>query len=219
MEIIAILLANAFVLIPIIGLFALIANQRKQSSNVPLDKCERYVAKELDRLSPKVYRIFHNIVIPSQGNTEYTEIDHVIVSPRGIFCVETKSHHGLIFGSSNRPKWTQVLRKQKYSVPNPLWQNYKHTKAIETLLQGILKSKVESFVVFPNVYKLKVDNKDVFDGTEELLDAIVSTKENIYDLKECKRIIDLLSEADKIKADLRPIHISGVKTYMDTKAV
>ena len=42
---------------------------------------------------------FRGLILYSGYNTTYTEIDEVIVSPYGIFCIEYKDHLGDIFGN------------------------------------------------------------------------------------------------------------------------
>lgn len=50
--------------------------------------CISFVAK-----SPKkTYHRFHNLIIPSRNGT--TQIDHVVISPYGVFIIETKNMGG-----------------------------------------------------------------------------------------------------------------------------
>ena len=58
-------------------------------------------------LDRSTYQRFHNVVVPTRNGT--TQIDHVLISPFGVFIVETKNLKGWIFGSENQPKWTQSL--------------------------------------------------------------------------------------------------------------
>ena len=39
-------------------------------------------------LDKKLYRRFHDVIIPSSNGT--TQVDHILVSPFGLFIVETK---------------------------------------------------------------------------------------------------------------------------------
>jgi len=91
------------------------------------------------------YKAFHNLILPTPDGT--TQIDHVIVSRHGIFVVETKTMSGWIFGSEHQPRWTQSIYGKSYPFQNPLRQNYKHVKALETLL-GIPTEDIHSVVVF-----------------------------------------------------------------------
>ena len=105
-------------------------------------------------LDGKTYKSFHDVIIRSGKGM--TQIDHVIVSPYGIFVIETKNYKGWIFGSEKNAKWTQMLGRgrKKYSFQNPLRQNYKHTKSLSAFL-GLNHNVMHSIVFFIGECKLK----------------------------------------------------------------
>ncbi len=107
---------------------------------------ERRVNSVLDRYLPaNEYMVFHDITLPSSHGE--TQIDHIVVSRYGVFVIETKNYTGWIFGDARSKQWTQVIFKEKNRFMNPLRQNYKHTKAVETAFS--LSSRcVHSIVVF-----------------------------------------------------------------------
>jgi len=96
-------------------------------------------------LDKKIYRAIHNVTLNTPDGT--TQIDHVFVSRYGIFVVETKNYSGWIFGNENQAMWTQKLFKVSNKFQNPLRQNFKHIKAVESLL-GIPLEYIHSVVVF-----------------------------------------------------------------------
>src|SRR5688572_12913831 len=100
----------------------------------PGRNAERFVARLLGSLDPACYKTLNDVMLPSSGRTSATQIDHIVVSHRGIFCIETKAISGWIFGNANQDYWTQVIFHYKGRFYNPLRQNYGHTKAIEALL-------------------------------------------------------------------------------------
>ena len=51
-------------------------------------------------LDKELYRRFHDVIIPSSNGT--TQIDHILVSPFGLFIVETKNKKGWIHGSETQ---------------------------------------------------------------------------------------------------------------------
>ncbi|MDO4640716.1 MAG: nuclease-related domain-containing protein [Neisseria sp.] len=104
------------------------------------------------RLDEQVYRPFHNLIIPAEGGT--TQIDHLYLSPYGIFVVETKNYSGWIFGSANQARWTQVVYKKKHGFQNPLRQNYAHIKALLALL-NLPENKFHSLVIFAGEAEFK----------------------------------------------------------------
>jgi hypothetical protein len=83
-------------------------------------------------LNAKVYRRFHDIIIPAKNGT--TQIDHLIVSPYGLFIVETKNIKGWIFGSEGQQKWTQSLYGKNYSFQNPIRQTFRQKKILSEFL-------------------------------------------------------------------------------------
>ena len=91
------------------------------------------------------YHLIKNVTLPTENGS--TQIDHIIVSEFGVFVVETKNMKGWIFGSPNQKIWTQKIYKYSRRFQNPLRQNYKHVKTLESLL-GLNEQQVHSVIVF-----------------------------------------------------------------------
>jgi hypothetical protein len=83
-------------------------------------------------LDRSTYQRFHGLIVPTRNGT--TQIDHVVVSPFGLFIVETKYRNGWIFGSENQQTWTQSLYGMNYSFQNPLRQAFRQRKSISEFL-------------------------------------------------------------------------------------
>ena len=96
-------------------------------------------------LDKHVYHLIKNVTLPTEDGT--TQIDHIIVSRYGVFVVETKNMKGWIFGNPDQKTWTQKIYKHSTNFQNPLHQNYKHLKSLESLL-GLNDQQVHSLVVF-----------------------------------------------------------------------
>lgn len=107
-------------------------------------------------LDKETYRRFHNVIVPARNGT--TQIDHVIVSPYGIFVVETKNYQGWIFGSANQAQWTQSIYGKKHRFQNPLRQNYRHIKCLSDYLD-LPEDRFHSVVFFIGDCKLKTENR------------------------------------------------------------
>ena len=91
------------------------------------------------------YHLIKNVTLPTEDGT--TQIDHVLVSEFGVFVVETKNMKGWIFGGPHQRFWTQKIFRSNHKFQNPLHQNYKHVKTLQTLL-GLSDHQVHSVVVF-----------------------------------------------------------------------
>lgn len=94
-------------------------------------------------LSRKDYHAFHNIILPCAGGT--AEIDHLIVSPFGIFVIETKHWSGWLLASASDKTWTRLQFRSRIQVRNPLRQNFGHVMAIAELL-GVLPEAITPLV-------------------------------------------------------------------------
>lgn len=103
-------------------------------------------------LDSKIYRKFHNIIIPSRNGT--TQIDHLIVSPFGVFIIETKNYKGWIYGSEGQALWTKTLYQNKYTFQNPLRQTYRQKKVISEFL-GLNETTVRAVIYFVGDCKFK----------------------------------------------------------------
>lgn len=104
---------------------------------------------QLDR---QIYHRLHDVTLPTPDGT--TQIDHVFLSPYGIFVLETKNMSGWIFGGEQQAQWTQQIYKQRFKFQNPLRQNYKHLKALESAL-GVASEHLHSVIAFVGGATLK----------------------------------------------------------------
>ena len=102
----------------------------------------------------KGYKQLDNLMLWINGKT--TEIDHVVISPTGIFAIETKNRAGYIYGSENQREWTQVFnRNTKYKFPNPIRQNSYHIKALKQNLADFKHADYFSIIAFTRKATLK----------------------------------------------------------------
>ncbi|PQJ59349.1 nuclease [Vibrio jasicida] len=106
---------------------------------------EFLVNRLLSKLPESDYTLIKDVTLPTNDGT--TQVDHIVVSRYGIFIVETKNMKGWIFGSARKKQWTQKIYRHSSKFQNPLHQNYKHIKALETLL-GCSEEHLHSVIVF-----------------------------------------------------------------------
>ena len=112
------------------------------------------VRRVLKRLENSGTRILYNVFLRlSDGKT--TQIDHVAVSPAGVFVIETKTFQGWIFGSEKGEYWTQKIYRSNRKFKNPLHQNYGHVMALKSVLDGFGEIPYHPVVVFAGKAELK----------------------------------------------------------------
>ena len=140
-------------------------------------------------LDTKLYLRFHDVIIPSSHGT--TQIDHVLVSPFGVFVVETKNYKGWIYGSEDQSNWTQVIYKSKHKFQNPLRQTHRHKKVLSKYL-GIDESSILPIISFVGDVELKTElPPNVL--TSRVSSYIKQFNEEVFSDDEVERIIGLLS--------------------------
>ena len=164
----------------------------------------------------KEYKQLDNLMLWINGKT--TEIDHVVVSPTGIFAIETKNRAGYIYGSENQREWTQVFNKNsKYKFPNPIWQNDYHIKALKQNLPDFKNADYFSIIAFTRRATLKAvpKSKDfsyyvVFNSDVE--DTIrVKRNNNCLSEAEVDKIYRILKKRNITDPVIREKHKNGQK--------
>lgn len=140
-------------------------------------------------LDKQTYRSMHNVTLNTIDGT--TQIDHVFISPYGIFVVETKNISGWIFGSEKQPQWTQKLYQTTFKFQNPLRQNYKHLKALEAAL-GVVPEHLHSIIVFVGASSFKTEMPaNVIEGSG-FIRYIKSFRQPVFTVTEVDALVQKL---------------------------
>jgi len=172
---------------------------------------ENFVTDRLLRLGDS-YIILNDLLLPSGGNLKTTQIDHVVVSNYGIFCIETKAYQGWIFGNANQRYWTQVIYRRREKFYNPLWQNYAHTKALESLIMSIYpKAKIVSLIAFPDADKIKVSGTNSVGHARDVVSMINRYTIPILSDSERDEICKILLSANMSDKESRQSHVQNVR--------
>lgn len=139
-------------LLPAVLLFAVVLFAAwVRSPSVRGSVGEFVVDRALRSLDASEYRIYADLILPSLDGT--TQIDHIVVSRFGVFVIETKNFGGLIVGSPRSAQWTQRRGRRSYPFQNPLRQNHRHVKAVETAL-GVSQREIIPLLVFAGECRL-----------------------------------------------------------------
>jgi len=180
---------------------------------------EKQVSRILKSLDPDHYILLNDLYIPRENGTT-TQIDHVLISDKGLFVIETKNYDGWIFGSQNSKYWTQVIYKRKEKFYNPIWQNSGHIKELRRFLGSRYQDiPIYSIIVFGRQATLKF--KEPFHNVKviksrELLSVIKNVAgEHLISTFDRKKIHQLISATyikdKKEKKTQRKAHIATIK--------
>lgn len=170
---------------------------------------ENMVNRGLKQLDPALYRTFGDIYLRRPDGKGSTQIDHIVVSPFGIFVIETKNYKGWIFGSEKQAQWTQQIYKAKHRFQNPLHQNLLHVRALKQFL-GLPDDRFHPVVMFIGDTQLKTPLPGnvlncgllpwIRNHTARILDSAAVQQVNAH-LEELNRSTDRKAAArDHVKA-------------------
>ena len=175
------------------------------------------------RLDASIYHVLNDIYLPlDDGST--TQIDHVVVSPFGVFVIETKTYKGWIFfvietktykgwifGNSRDAQWTQVLPKRKSRFQNPLRQNYLHVQRLMALT-GLLADVVHSVVAFSGEATFKTKLPPEVMHFADVADYILSFKSRMIPQEDVEGIVATIVRLDgAIPAAVRKAHVANLR--------
>ena len=165
-------------------------------------------------LDKEKYQLVKNVTLHTDDGT--TQIDHIIVSQYGVFVIETKNYKGWIFGSEHSKTWTQSIYGKKSTFQNPLHQNYKHVKTLQTLL-NLDENQIFSVVVFVGESIFKTDMPDNVVYPFGLLKFIKSHQAVIFTPREMWRLVEEIEDAQLAKGfKTNREHVQNLKTRADS---
>lgn len=173
---------------------------------------EHWTRQALKKLPKNEYIILNNIFIEINGITH--QIDHVVISPYGIFSIETKQYNGFITGNKYDKNWVRHVGKNKYYYTNPIRQNYGHIKSLSELL-NIDESKIFNVVCIPSNAKLNIEHDGELVRYDTLADKILSYKEVL--IKNVNEIVEIINNSNITNKTAKKEHIKTIKNNIIDK--
>ncbi len=174
------------------------------------ERGEILVSKKLHSLGIH-YIVLDDLLI--RGVHGDTQIDHVVVSPFGVFVIETKCWKGWITGGENAGQWCQTLYREKYDKPNPIFQNKVHEEAVKRALKEYGDIFTVPIVVIVDCDRLKVKTNHIVILYQNLKDEIRSFTRIIYSDDQCEKMALTLQGLSSDDKERREQHIQKVKSF------
>ena len=180
---------------------------------------EYLIWKELQKFELGGGKFLFNLYIP-KPNEETTEIDVVLLHPKGLFVIESKNYNGWIFGSENNLNWTQILpmgkgkEGNKEQFYNPLRQNGTHIKHLKRILNDSVP--MWSIIVFSDecTFKdVKVSSDKQFRVIQlhqlksDVNKLIKQTKKDLFSYSDVQWMYDELHPFTNTDDEVKNLHI------------
>ena len=164
---------------------------------------------------PNGYTIFNDVYILENGKS--SQIDHVVLSPYGIFVIETKNYKGWIYGDEKSQYWIKNMYGTKYQFYNPLLQNYSHVKGLQALF-GFSSQHFIPIVVFANAAKIKGNypNHNVI-NVSELISTIEAYQKVVFTEDVLATAINKLTYSSFETSETVSIHQAQVKANIKSQ--
>ncbi|MUK87767.1 NERD domain-containing protein [Ornithinibacillus sp. L9] len=178
---------------------------------------------------PKEYRYLNDIMIENPKSiSSYSQIDHLVITPYGIFGIETKNYQGTIYGGKDRKTW---LVNGKFKMLSPIIQNYGHIEALKKYIDKKYHEKFISIVSFTKRCTLKIDFelRDIHSDELVIYDIYLiesinrkvsilkmKHKEPLLTEKDQLAIFNALMKANIIDPKAREAHTTRIKEKKKT---
>lgn len=187
-----------------------IAEQKHQKKITAIGEAgEKAVNKVLNSLG-KDYVNMKTIMLQTKSGS--TELDHVVVSPYGIFVLETKNYSGTVYGEEGYKNWKHYDRSGKErGFYSPIKQNIGH---IGTLKRAIKQdeSAFIPIVVFCGSAEIKVTASTPVVKLDQLSKTIKSYKKKIFSKEQVDSIVKDIKSSNIDSVMARKQHIKHVKS-------
>lgn len=185
------------------------------SAKISGDNGELEISTVLRSL-PDVYHVMDDVMLRTKKGS--TQLDHIIVSPFGLFIVETKNHKGMIFGDCCGQVWTQVLNGAgHFKFYSPVLQNAGHMNNLSTQIKVPLNC-MQGVIVFTNSEaNLSNVNCPFCFNVNQLYQYIASFTQPVFNSKQVAEIIRRIDKVDINNYTNRQKHIEYVNSIKDKR--
>lgn len=190
---------------------------------------EHKINIQLDQLPKGCMYLNDLMVVNSKSRTGYSQVDHVVITPRGLFVIETKNYNGEIKGKRAEKSW---MVSNRFRIYNPFMQNYGHIQAIKSYLPNYKEARYISMVSFtmrcrfsvdPELRQIQSDDLIVYDVElseyiqRKLLRIQAEQPDMVLSEADIQKIYDSLLEANITDLSVRAEHIEKASNVNKTK--
>ena len=168
---------------------------------------EHAVSRELHRLGSK-YIILNDLMLRTVHGT--CQIDHVVLSPFGIFVIETKNIRGKITGHDEWKEWYWHCKDSSRTIYNPVMQNIRHVEVLSNTLNVSEKCFVP-VVVFAGKAYIRIETSHAVLFLGQLVPFIKLFRSEQLSSSSVSHLKDKLEKCNITDQYERQKHVSYVK--------
>lgn len=174
-------------IVAVIAVAALLTSRRNRERRAAR-KTRKLAASLLD---PATYRQLHDVAFQTREGAVH--IDHVLVSPFGVFAIQSMDERGEIAGKAFDPDWTRTFRGETAKFPNPLRPNFDRKLALGNLI-GIGEDKLFSVIAFTDEAKFAHPMPDNVTRGKGVADYVASRNTPLISADDIEAIAARIAE-------------------------
>ena len=170
---------------------------------------EYKIHKFLKRSISKEDILLKDLVLSTSADS--CQIDHLILSKKGIFVVETKNYSGTIYGNDQQNEWVQSFNfgKQTYKFYSPYKQNQGHIKFLKRIVdEDVLMYNI---IIFFNNSIDNIKSSSVY--TKTGFKAYYNSLKDIYNTNQVQEIYQEIVKHQNLISSKE--HISNVNEKLN----
>jgi hypothetical protein len=143
-----------------------------------------------------IERLEHVLVPDGMGGQ--IQVEHLLLTGRGLVVIDAKSFAGTIFASERMAEWTVIGKQGRFTFPNPLGTLYDRVAALRQLVRDV---PVAGHVLFAGDADFsKGRPRDVLSATELVERYRRPEKEDLERL-----LVAFAPHWDRVKAAIEPV--------------
>ncbi len=106
-----------------------------------------------------------------------------------------KDYKGWIFASPTHETWTQVLFRLRFNFQNPIFQNKRHVRAVQSLLDFLPPETIRSIIVFTGESQFKTETPQGVIPISQLVGYLRAQTEEVMSLNRVQFCVGRLETA------------------------
>lgn len=192
----------AILIIGIISFFALIAIIGLLASPKGKGIIGEYkVNKKITDILSLTDILLNNVMLYNVTNNRSVQVDHILISKKGLFVIETKNYSGRIYGDDFSSEWTQVLNygQVKNKFHSPVKQNNGHIYVINKLLNN--QYKLHNVVIFTSANISNVNSNYTYTMGEFMI--LYNNKKDELSLDDVNRVSEIIQDSQRSDITIR----------------
>ena len=163
------------------------------------EKFEMLIASNLFKAFKEPINLSLSLRVFSMYLGKPTEIDIVLLTSFGVYCIEAKSVRTLLEGSVSDKMWTGHSGKYPSKMFNPVLQNNTHIRALKYALRqlGMEPPDITGIICVPNGCLVESDSSHIYTigSMFSKLEHDSVTKVKKWDVDLLKRYLDTISKS------------------------